>query len=293
MLRDGFYTALGTPLDKNGYLIESSFRQHLEDQISIGASGLLLLGSMGIQTCIRDKEYARIIRIASDAAAGRSPLFVGVMDNSIGRVKDRIKAAGGERLDGVVVTTPFYYMCNPLELQNFFSGIADVSKYPVYLYDLPGVTKTKITLDTVLSLMKDTRLAGIKTGDLTLARELKNHPERQPDFQVLFSGLELFDVAFTYGIRHNLDGMFCCTPKNTAKMYKYLKNGDVNQSIRHLDNILSLRKVFAATAGIFPSFTAAMNLLGYEGNFSPDYCIPACENTIEKIESFMKSIGEL
>lgn len=293
MLSEGFYTALGTPLDKDGYVIESSLRKHMEDQISSGASGLLLLGSMGIQSCIRDREYAKIIRIASKAAAGRCPLFAGVMDNSVGRVLDRIKAAGDEHLDGIVITTPFYYICTPAELQNFFSGIANASRYPVYLYDLPGVTKVKINLDTVLFLMKDSRFAGIKTGDLTLARQLKNHPDVRRDFQVLFSSLDFLDVAYNYGIRHNLDGMFSCTPRNIANMYGCLKEGNIHEGGKYLDNILSLRQAFVAAGGIFPSFTAAMNLLGYKGSFSPDYCISPGQEVVVKIKTVMKSIGEL
>ena len=292
-LNEGFYTALGTPVDKDGNVVESSLRKHIEDQISAGAEGLLLMGSMGIQPCIHDREFAKIVRIGSGAAGGRCPFFAGVMDNSIGRVQDRINALNDINLEGVVVTTPFYYMCTPDELKSYFSSIASISKYPVYLYDLPGVTKVKITLDTVLFLARDKKFAGIKTGDLVLARELKRHPDIRPDFQVLFSGLDLFDVAYSYGIQRNLDGMFCCTPRNAADMYRCLKTGDFNGGGKHLDNILSLRQTFLTTGGIFPSFTAAMNLLGYEGNFSPDYAISVGQDAILKIEAAMKKIGEL
>ena len=49
MFKNGFYTALGTPLTEDGKLIENALRRHIEQQIEAGASGLLLLGSMGIQ----------------------------------------------------------------------------------------------------------------------------------------------------------------------------------------------------------------------------------------------------
>ena len=48
-LKDGFYTALGTPLDKDGNLVKESLTKHIKQQMEAGASGLLLMGSMGIE----------------------------------------------------------------------------------------------------------------------------------------------------------------------------------------------------------------------------------------------------
>ena len=47
-LEKGFYTALGTPLDESGNLVADSLTKHINQQIDAGASGLLLMGSMGI-----------------------------------------------------------------------------------------------------------------------------------------------------------------------------------------------------------------------------------------------------
>ena len=39
-MKNGFYTALGTPLTESGEVIESSLIKHIEQQIEAGASGL-------------------------------------------------------------------------------------------------------------------------------------------------------------------------------------------------------------------------------------------------------------
>ena len=38
-IKNGFYTALGTPLDENGNLVEASLRKHINQQIEAGAAG--------------------------------------------------------------------------------------------------------------------------------------------------------------------------------------------------------------------------------------------------------------
>ncbi|RCX09342.1 dihydrodipicolinate synthase/N-acetylneuraminate lyase [Anaerobacterium chartisolvens] len=288
-MKAGFYPALGTPVDEMGNFISESFKRQIEDQISQGAAGLLVMGSMGIEPYIRQSEYSKIAASAVEAAAGRCPVLVGVMDNSISRVNDRIALLKGLKIDGVVATTPFYYLSGQEELKGFFEKIALSSPYPLYLYDLPAVTKTKISADTARYLMKLDNIKGIKTGDLVLARELMRCQEKREDFSVIFSGLDVFDAAYSYGIKMNLDGMFSCTPAAAGKMYRCLEKGDMEQAAKHLDSILALRNCMAEV-GIFSGFTYAMNILGYEGIFSPDYMYRYDESNFDKVRKCMSKL---
>jgi len=45
---NGFYTALGTPLDENGNLVEESLRKHINQQIEAGACSKALATAMGL-----------------------------------------------------------------------------------------------------------------------------------------------------------------------------------------------------------------------------------------------------
>ncbi|WJH32857.1 dihydrodipicolinate synthase family protein [Paenibacillus sp. CC-CFT747] len=216
---------------------------------------------------------------------------VGVMDNSVGRVADRIRSLEGLPIDGVVATTPYYFPLTQSEVLAFFTHIADLSPYPVYLYDLPGVTKTKITAATAIDLMKHPNIGGIKTGDLPTARVLSRAKEEiKPDFHILFSGLDVFDTAYAYGIRKNLDGMFSCTTALAGSMYRSLEQGDTRQASDDLDRILKLRDMFVEV-GVFPGFTAAMNRLGFEGRFHADYTPSLSPEQEDKVRTCMQSIG--
>jgi 4-hydroxy-tetrahydrodipicolinate synthase len=138
--------------------------------------------------------------------------------------------------------------------------------------------------------MNSGSIRGIKSGDLLTCRDLHFHPGRKDRFTVMYSGLDTFDAAYSYGIRRNLDGMFSCTPDINRKMYSALERGDIDGGRRELLKILRLRNLFAGM-GIFTGFTAAMNLLGYAGSFSPDYVPAASETEIERIKSCMREIG--
>lgn len=289
-MKGGFITALGTPFNKDGILVEKSLAKHVEDQVEFGALALLVMGSMGIEPYIRNSEYAKVAKVAVEAAKGRCPVYVGVMDTTVGRVKDRIDALDGLKIDGVVSTVPYYYAVTQDEAVEFYKSIAAYSKYPVYMYDLAVVTQTKITFDTVMKLVKVPGMKGIKTGDPILARKLLRELGDDSGFDIFFSGLDIFDMAYKYGLKANLDGMFACTGPIASKMYKALEKEDYTTASKCLDDILLIRDTMA-TVKIFPAFTYIMNKLGYEGIFHPDYIPLLPEGNIEVLDNVLKKCG--
>ena len=169
----GFYTALGTPLDADGRVLARSLCDEIERMTAAGTSGLLLLGSMGMQPAVAPDECAAAAKIAACQNAGRTPLFVGVMDNSIRAVCARIDALRGLPVDGVVLTPPYYYGVAPEALRNFYHSVADFSPFPVFLYDLPVTRDLVLTYPMVAQLQKHPNIRGIKTADLPMILELQ------------------------------------------------------------------------------------------------------------------------
>ena len=293
-LNSGFFTALGTPLDADGNIVEASLRKEIEMQIEAGASGLLLLGSMGIQSEVKMSAWAEAAKIASDAVNGRVALFVGAMDNSGWRVKDRLSLIGGLKLDGIVLTTPYYATANDNELFRFFSDVADASEYPLYLYDLPTVTKVKINFPLVDRLIKAGKIAGIKSGDIVLARKVSY---AYPDFDFMFSNIDIFDIALASGkVNKVLDGMFSCTPKNAKLFVEAYKAGDMEATGKYLNNILKFRDEclfgFPGSALLYV-FSVAMNLLGMDGMFCADLKYNERPEIVEQVRAKLVEIGEL
>ena len=291
-LKKGFYTALGTPLDENGDLIADSLAKHIEMQIQYGASGLLLMGSMGIEVFLKNSTWAEAVKVAVKANAGRLPLFVGAMDCSIAKVMEKINLLDGAKIDGIVLTTPFYSNMKPEQVVNFYTVIADRCPVPVFLYDLAVATKIKITRGMVDQLVKHPNIAGIKTADWELIHYVeRTYPEA--GFQCLYSGLDSFDYANMMGIDKNLDGMFACTPKNGRKLYDAINAGDYKAARKYLDNILLMRDAMASTRSLMVTFGYAMGLLGCPGNYYQDYCLPINDQEMKLAEDTMRKIGEI
>jgi dihydrodipicolinate synthase/N-acetylneuraminate lyase len=291
-MKNGFYPALGTPTDNDGRLIEKSFANGIELMITAGTSGVLCLGSMGNMAGIRNNEYSKTASVCVKTVAKRVPVMVGVMDCSVNRVLDRIDALNNIDIEGVVATAPFYSKLTSGEISRFYTLLAEKSKYPVFIYDLPSVTQAPITKDTLIPLMKIRNIRGIKTANINMILDLMRNNEIREDFSVFYSGLDSFDAAIRSGIKKNLDGMFTCTPYNSKMMYENIENGDIARISKHLNNILSLRNLMFKE-DIFPAYSYAMELLGCPGNFHPDFNTQVSGKLKEEIRNYMKTIGEL
>lgn len=292
-MKAGFVPALGTPLDEKGNVCVDSYKKQIQDQINAGAVGLLCMGSMGIQACIRQEVSAQVAKVAVEAAEGRVPVFVGAMDTSIARAKERIAAMEDLDIAGFVFTAPYYSACSRDQMMNFFRGVAAATRHSILLYDLPSVTQCKITYDMVLELLRDVpNFAGIKSADLQMFRKLKLNPDVPEDFIMVYSGLDTFDIAYNWGIDNCLDGMLSCTPVNTGKMFKAMEQGDYQSATECLNKIVALRDAFIGW-DLWPAYSTTMNILGYEGTHCPDYCSPIKPEYVLEIEKMLKEIGEL
>ena len=292
-MKAGFVPALGTPMDENGNFYKESYMKQINDQIDAGAVGLLCMGSMGIQACIRQEICPEVASAAVEAAAGRVPVFVGAMDVSIARAKARMAAMEELDIAGFVFTAPYYSACKRDQMMNFFRQVAGATKHDILLYDLPSVTQSKITYDMVLELLRDVpNFMGIKSADLQMFRKLTLNPDVPEDFIMVYSGLDTFDIAYKWGVDKCLDGMCSCTPVNTGKMFKAMEDGDYETAAECLNNIVALRDAFL-TWDLMPAYSATMNMLGYEGLFCQDYCSVLREEFLPEIRAELVRIGEL
>lgn len=293
-MKKGFYTALGTPLNEDFTFCKEGMCAQIEQQIEAGASGLLVMGSMGNMTYLRDSEYPKVAKCAVEAAKGRIPVLVGVTDVSIGRVMDRVKALEGIRgIDGIVSTIPYYAAPKQEQIYTFYNEIALRAARPTYLYDLAVVTKVPTAPATVKMLWKNPYIKGIKSGNLVTHRILMRDEERPADFTQMFSNIDEFDIAYKYGIDYNLDGMFAATPKNAKKMYEALAKGDMETASATLDKILALRDLYVSTGCLMSAFTHTMNLLGCKGIFGRDYESDISDEMKDKVTAALRAMGEI
>ncbi len=267
MINSTFISAIGTPLHDDETLHTPALEAHLEDQWQAGIDGVLVAGSMGLMQLLADGTYRQLIEAATEFSAGRGEVMVGVGDASFARTRDRIELVNRYPVDGVVVLSPYFFQFKQEELVDYFLALADVARHPLYLYDLPGLTGTKLEPETLQRLAEHPNIVGIKCsgeldGTLQLIRQLGDR------FRVIVAQPEKVDVLIRDGVTEHLDGIFAAAPAWTVAIGRAAAAGDWDGAAewqRRLTHILELVKRF----GVFPTFTAILNARDIPGNYAP------------------------
>jgi 4-hydroxy-tetrahydrodipicolinate synthase len=130
-------------------------------------SGLVALGSTGEAAALDDSEQDAVLDTVLDAADGL-PVIAGLAGNHIGHMHARLAHLNTLPLHAVLSPAPYYVRPSQAGLVAHFTALADASRAPIVLYDIPYRTSVPMTLDTILSLAAHANITGLKDcgGDL-------------------------------------------------------------------------------------------------------------------------------
>jgi 4-hydroxy-tetrahydrodipicolinate synthase len=170
----GCGTAIVTPFTREGTVDVETLRKLVEWQIEEGIDFLVPCGSTGEAQTLSAEERDLVVRTVVEAAHGRVPVMAGASHNDT-----RQAVAEAERVSSLGVTwllsaTPYYNKPTPEGLFRHFTAVADASRVPVCLYNVPGRTAINMKPDTVLRLASHPNIIGIKesSGDLAQVQHL-------------------------------------------------------------------------------------------------------------------------
>ena len=148
---EGVATALITPFDEKGINYEQ-FGRIIDWQIQSGINGLVICGTTGESSTLTDDEHRDAIAFAVRKAAGRVPIIAGTGSNDTKYALDLVRCAQESGADAALVVTPYYNKATQRGLYEMYTSIADYSKIPIILYNVPSRTGVNIEPSTYKSL---------------------------------------------------------------------------------------------------------------------------------------------
>ncbi len=258
-------SAACTPLHDDGSLHIDGLAAHLEDQWRHGISGVLIGGTMGLMQLLPDATYRDLVRHGTQLARGRGEVLVGAGDTSFARTLERMRYVEQFECDGIVILSPFFVTLNQAELIDYFRQLADLSSKPIYLYDLPVATRTKLSIETVLELSKHPNIYGAKcSGDWVDTWRLINRVDAA--FRVVPAQPHMVDLLARCGVPYNLDGIFGIVPHLTAGIVEAAERGDDALAAAQQRKLSDLLYLLLNRYPLFPACSVILNARGVEGN---------------------------
>lgn len=170
---DGVISALPTPF-YNGKVDFDSLEKVLEFQIKNGIDGFVVNGTTAESPTLHWSEVEEIYKFVKKYVKDEIPVIVGAGSNSTEHAIDLTLKCNDLGADAILSVVPYYNKPPQRGLVLHFEKIAQKSKCPVIVYNVPGRTITSISMPTFLELSKINNIIGIKeaSGDVPFFKAL-------------------------------------------------------------------------------------------------------------------------
>ncbi|WP_031425433.1 dihydrodipicolinate synthase family protein [Flavimarina sp. Hel_I_48] len=159
---NGIIPPLITPLTETKALDFISLSLLLEHIIKGGVHGVFILGTTGESASLSMGLKVNLIEETIKIVKDRIPVLVGVTDSSFEVSVELADLAHKLGATAVVSAPPFYYKLSQNELISYYKKLAERSRLPVYLYNMPSHTKITFEIDTIKELSNVPNIAGLK-----------------------------------------------------------------------------------------------------------------------------------
>jgi 4-hydroxy-tetrahydrodipicolinate synthase len=176
----GTTVALVTPFDRNGEVDEPSLRKLVDWHVDEGTDVILSCGTTGESATLSHEEHHRVNEIVILQARGRVPVLCGAGSNSTQEAVSLTEHAEKAGADAILSVTPYYNKPTQEGLYHHFKTIAEATRLPVIVYNVPGRTGCNITAETCLRLAEIPNIIGVKeaSGNFSqIMNILKNRPQ--------------------------------------------------------------------------------------------------------------------
>ncbi|MCL1865395.1 MAG: 4-hydroxy-tetrahydrodipicolinate synthase [Spirochaetes bacterium] len=150
---EGAFTALITPFE-NGKIDYKAFESLVEMQIREGIDGVIPLGTTGESPTLSFEEHEEFIRQTVKIVNGRVKVIAGAGANSTEEAIWLTKEAEDAGVDAVLSVNPYYNKPTQRGLIAHFEAIANATKLPIVLYNIPGRCGVNFLPESVDELLK-------------------------------------------------------------------------------------------------------------------------------------------
>jgi 4-hydroxy-tetrahydrodipicolinate synthase len=166
-------TAMVTPFNEAGQVDYEQAKKLALALINSGSDGLVVVGTTGESPTLVREEELRLFAEVKSAVGGRGSVVAGTGSNSTAEALETTKEAEKTGVDACLLVVPYYNKPTQEGLYQHFKTIAQGTKLPCILYNVPSRTVVNLSADTVIKLSHIDNIIGVKEASGNLAQVSK------------------------------------------------------------------------------------------------------------------------
>jgi len=151
-----------TPFNEEGKVNYEQAKRLALALLNSGSDGLVLSGTTGeCPTLTREEELCLFAEVKS-AIGKRGTIIAGTGSNNTAEALEATMGAEKIGVDACLLVVPYYNKPTQEGLYQHFKTIAQSTKLPCILYNVPSRTVTSLSADTVIRLSQIDNIIGVK-----------------------------------------------------------------------------------------------------------------------------------
>ncbi len=282
--------ALITPFKEDGSVDYDSLLRLVEYQIQNGIDFLCVLGTTAETPTLTAEEKRKIKSLVIERVNGRVPILLGVGSNCTQTVIDTIKNDDMTGVDALLIAVPYYNKPSQEGIYQHYKAIAQSTKLPIVLYNVPGRTGVNMTAATTLRLAHDfDNIVAIKeaSGDISQMDEIiKKKPE---NFDVISGDDGITFPLITLGAVGVISVIGNAFPREFSRMTRLALAGDYSSALtihHQFTELFKLLFVDGNPAGV----KAMLSMMGMIENKLRLPLVPTRITTYEEMRKVLEGL---
>jgi len=180
-------TAMVTPFDEQGAVDYQQARKLALSLLDSGSDGVVVSGTTGESPTLSKEEKLRLFAETKSALANRGTVIAGTGSYNTRESRELTKEAEKTGVDACLLVVPYYNRPTQQGLWEHFKAIAQGTKLPCILYNVPSRTVTNLSADMVIELSQIDNIVGVKEASGNLGQIAEIIHKTKEDFLV-YSG---------------------------------------------------------------------------------------------------------
>lgn len=284
----GVGTALITPFRKDGSVDEAAVRRLARRQVDAGIHFLSPCGTTGEAPTLSHREKLRVVELVVEEVDHAVPVLAGAGGYDTREVVELARDMERAGADGILSVTPYYNKPTAEGLYQHFKAIAESTRLPVVLYNVPGRTGINMDVRTTVRLSQIPNIVAIKApGDLVQMSEIIS--SARDDFIVLSGDDPVTVATMAVGGRGVVSVASNEAPAEMVQIVELCEKGDYAAARKLHHWLLPLIQVNFAESNPIPC-KAAMAAMGLIEEVYRLPLVPASPATREKVVAVLQEL---
>lgn len=287
----GMGVALITPFKEDESVDYEALSRLVDYQLQNGTDYLVVLGTTAETPTLTEEEKKNIVELVVTKVNGRIPIVLGVGGNCTRAIVDKLKKDHFDGIDAILSVVPYYNKPSQEGIYQHYKAIAEATKLPIVLYNVPGRTGVNMTAETTLRIAREFKnVIAVKeaSGNITQMDDIiKNKPT---NFSVISGDDGITFPLITLGAVGVISVIGNAFPREFSRMVRLALAGDYDsaRTIHHrFTELFSLLFVDGNPAGA----KSMLNAMGFIENKLRLPLVPTRITTFEKIRDVLRQLS--